>query len=149
MKRATVALGAVSVLLGLMPIIAQQPSAEQQIVQIIRDIEAARLKKDAATFRRHVADDYTGVSSRGSLLTKADLLTALQRDNFTKYVVDNVKVRTYGDAAVATGRATYTATFEGTNYTDRQIHFTAMYVRRNGQWQEVANQSTVVGAQQK
>ena len=64
-------------------------------------------------------------------------------------VLDNLKVRVYGDAAIVTGRAIYTASLEGVWYTDRQILFTDVFIRRNGQWQETASQSTVVAAQQK
>ena len=150
MTRTLIVTSCLSLLLGLRQVSSpRQATGEQQIVQILREIEAGRLNKDAAPFRRHIADDFTGVSSRGTPLTNADVLAALQRDTFTKYVMDNVKVRLYGDAAVATGRATYSATFEGVRYTDRQIFFTSTYVRRNGQWQEVADQSTLVGAQQK
>ena len=149
MTRTVILAGCFSILLGVSMRSAPQPTAEQQVAQIIREIEAARPKNEVSVFRRHVADDYTGVNSRGTLLTKADVLTGVQRDTFTKYVVDHLKVRVYGDAAIASGRATYTATFEGVAYTDRQILFTTTYIRRNWQWQETASQSTVVAAQQK
>ena len=150
MTRALTAICCLSLLLGVSASSApQQTAAEKQILQILREVEAARPKKDVSVFQRHVADDYTSVSSRGTQSTRAELIAGVQRDDFSKYVLDNLKVRVYGDTAVATGRATYTATFEGVKYTDRQVLFTEIYVRRTGQWQSVAVQSTVVAAQQK
>jgi len=127
---------------------AQQSRDEQQVLQILRELDVATVKKDTALFRRHLADDATSISSNGTLRTKTDLIAAVtQRDNFTKYESDNLKVRIYGETAVVTGRATYSGTFNGVQYTNRQVLFTATYVRRNGQWQSVAAQNTAVPTQ--
>jgi uncharacterized protein (TIGR02246 family) len=127
---------------------AQQSRDEQQLLQTVRELDAAVVKRDAAPFRRYLTDDATNVSSNGTLRTKTDLIAAVtQRDNFTKYDSDNLKVRVYGDTAVVTGRATYSGTFDGVQYTNRQVVFTATYVRRNGQWQSVAAQNTALPTQ--
>ena len=125
---------------------AQQSRDEQQVLQIVRELDAAVVKKDAAAFRRYLTDDATNISSNGLIRTKTDLITNItQRDSFTKYESDNLKVRIYGDSAVVTGRATYSGTFDGVQYTNRQIVFTATHVRRNGQWLSAAAQNTAVG----
>ena len=64
--------------------------------------------------------------------------------------VDNdMKVRLYGDTAVVTGRGTRAGTVKGVAYKDRQILWTDIFVRKDGRWQCVASQGTVIAAQQK
>ena len=59
------------------------------------------------------------------------------------YVHDDVRVRVYGDAAVATGRIRSEGTFRGQPRGGR-TRFTRVFVRRGGRWQLVANQLTPI-----
>jgi ketosteroid isomerase-like protein len=52
----------------------------------------------------------------------------------------------YGDAAVVTALATRSGTLRGATYKDRQVLYTDTFVRREGRWQCVASQSTVVAS---
>jgi hypothetical protein len=63
---------------------------------------------------------------------------------FTAFVVDNLHAKVYGDAVVATGRVTFSGTFAGVQYTDRQSVFTNTWIRNDGRWQQVASQFTSV-----
>ena len=56
--------------------------------------------------------------------------------------------RIYGDTAVVTGRSTYSGLFEGVKYTNRQVLFTDIWVKKDGRWQEVASHATLIAAQQ-
>lgn len=127
----------------------QQSRTEQEILQLERELADAILKKDAATFRRILADDYTGVSSRGTPLNKAEEVAALQTNSFTSFTWDNLRARFYGEAAVVTGRITYSGRFEGAQYTNRQVLCTNTYARREGRWQQAASHCTLVAAQQR
>lgn len=60
----------------------------------------------------------------------------------------NMKVRVYGDAAVVAGLVRRSGTIKGIAYKDRQVLFTDTYVRRDGRWQCVSSQGTLVAAQQ-
>ena len=130
---------------------AQQSSAEQQLMQLERDWCTANVKKDVAVISRILADDYTGVGSRGTAQTKAETLADLndKTSGFTSCVDGNVKVRIYGEAAVVTGLGTRGGTYKGVPFKDRQFLWTDTFVRREGRWQCVASQATVVAAQQK
>jgi len=128
----------------------QQNKAEQELIQIERDWCAAVVKKDATALARILADDYTSVGSRGSTSTKADELANLKGADSTVNCVDNnIKVRVYGDAAVVTGLGTRSGTYKGVAFKDRQFLWTDTFIRRDGRWQCVASQGTVVAAQQK
>jgi ketosteroid isomerase-like protein len=145
-------LGMVAVLLGSFGETAftqQQGRAEQEVLQLEREMADAIVKKDAATYRRILADDYTGVTSRGTTRNKTEEVAGLQSNTFTSFTLENLKARIYGEAAVVTGGATYSGRFEGVQYTHRQVLCTNTYARREGRWQEVASHCTLVAAQQR
>ena len=130
---------------------AQQGSAEQQLMQLERDWCSASVKRDAAVLSRILADDYTGVGSRGTAQTKAEALADLNDKTsvVTSCVDSNVKVRIYGEVAVVTGLGARAGAYKDVPFKDRQFLWTDTFVRMEGRWQCVASQGTVVAAQQK
>jgi hypothetical protein len=54
--------------------------------------------------------------------------------------LEDVKVRVYGDAAVASGRITVNGRI-GTHDIIGQDRFLTVYVKRQGRWQQVATQA--------
>jgi len=128
----------------------QQNKVEQELMQLERDWCAAQVNKDAATLGRILADDYTAVSSRGSTSTKADELANLKSaDSMTTCMNNNIKVRVYGDAAVVTGLSVISGIYKGVPFKDRQVFWTDIFIKKDGRWECVAGQSTLVAAQQK
>jgi hypothetical protein len=128
-----------------------QSKIDQELMQIENDWCTSEVKRDAAMLGRILADDFTSVSNRGTSSTKSQELASLKdmTTSVTTCVNANMKVRVYGDAAVVTGLVTRSGTSKGVTYNDRQVLFTDTYVRRDGRWQCVASQGTVVAAQQK
>ena len=122
---------------------AQHEKAQQELVQMERDWCTAVLKNDAALLGRLLSDDYSGIGTRG-MATKATTLAAMKGADtvVTTCVDDNVKVRVYGDAAVVTGHARRAGTTKGVPF-EREHLYTDTFIKRNGQWQCVATQSTV------
>lgn len=145
MKAKVTALSLV-VFLGAGMLMAQESSPEQQLLQLERDWCAAELKKDADLLGRILADDFTGVTSRGIKLNKTELLKSLMDpDSATNTCSDaDVKVRVYGDTAVVTGRGSRSGTYKGKSFKDRQILYTDTFVRKGGRWQVVASHATEV-----
>ena len=127
----------------------QQGKAEQELLQIERDWCAAVMKKDANLLTRILADDYTSVGSRGSTSNKAGDLASLKTETVTDCVDSNVKVRVYGDTAVVTGLGKRSGASKSGAYKDREMLWTDVFVKKDGRWQCVASQATVVAAQQK
>jgi ketosteroid isomerase-like protein len=146
MKR-IIALTLVGVLVAV-PTYAQEPNAQEQEVlkasQVVN--EASLIKKDRATMERLYADDYMYIHSNGAVANKTqDIAESLSPDQaWTAHKSDDLKVRTYGDVAVVTGLSTLTGSAKG--YVSGPRRFTELWVRRNGRWQMVGGQSTLVAA---
>jgi hypothetical protein len=138
-------------LLGLLvavPTHAQTRSAKEQEVlkasQVAND--ASLIKKDRAAMERLYADDYTYTHSNGTVASKAqDIAASMSSDQaWTAHKSDDLKVRIYRDVAVVTGISTLTGSAKG--YASGPRRFTEVWVRRNGRWQMVSGQSTLVPA---
>jgi len=123
----------------------QQSSHEEQVLQLEKGYCTAFLKRDAAWLDKYLADDYMGVDSRGRSESKAEALASLKdpQSAYTSCTEKDLKVRVYGDAAVATGRQIYSGTFKGQQYKDRDVRWTDTFVRKGGRWQVVAAHSSL------
>ena len=127
---------------------ADKPAAagpEQALMKIEQDMLAALLKKDAAGFGRHFADDAVLTTPDGTVQTRAQLLADVKSGDLVleSSAFSDMKVRVYGDAAVVT----YTTTDKG-KYKQQDIsgrfRWTDVFVRRAGEWKLVAGQGTPI-----
>jgi hypothetical protein len=152
MNRSTVRAVFTSVILGVCAsdAVAQNTVAEE-LVQIESDWCRADIEADTAFFRRVLADEYTGVGSRGGKDTKYSYIASLPGSlgSLTACKDDDLQVRVYGDVAVVTGVATVSGVRGGIAYANRRVLFTNVYVRRDGRWQSVASQGTLADDQQR
>jgi len=57
--------------------------------------------------------------------------------------IDEVKVRTFGDFAVVTGKTTAAGSYRGTSLSVT-LRFTDVCVKRGSDWQVVASQATLI-----
>ena len=125
-----------------------QPVPDNSIEEI-RALEVARNKAivdgDAATLERMTSDDYTFVTLRGELRTKAEIVEGFSTGtfNYASREISDLNIRVYGDAAVVTGRSTQKGTEYGKDYSG-DYRFTRVYVKQNGRWVTVALQATLV-----
>lgn len=118
-------------------------SREQEIKVLEHERNRAILNGDAATLERMTSDDYTFITLRGELRTKADVVKGFQSGTF-KYdwrTISDLKVRVYGDTAIVTGRSTQKGTESGKDYSG-DYRFTRVYVKQKGRWVTVALQAT-------
>lgn len=136
---------AVLVLLGAIPLAAAAPRVSK-IEKIIQDLEARRFKAivdvDLAALDALLAPDMTYSHSSGLTQTKEELIAALRRAEL-KYLEikpEGLKVRTYGNTAVVTGRGEFKTRTKGQE-SAVELHFLDVYVKRQGRWQMVAWQS--------
>ena len=120
-------------------------STEEQIKSIEEERNRAILSGDAATLDRMTAEDYTFITLRGELRTKAEIVKGFQSGAF-KYesrTISELKVRVYGDTAVVTGRSTQKGEENGKDYSG-DYRFTRVYVKDTGHWITVALQTTPI-----
>ena len=122
---------------------------DAEVVKQIEQLEEARnqaiLKGDAAAIERMTADDYTFITLKGELRTKAEIVKGFASGAF-KYqsrTISDLKIRVYGDTAVVTGRSVQKGIENGKDYSG-DYWFTRVYVKQNGAWMTVALQTTMI-----
>jgi ketosteroid isomerase-like protein len=122
---------------------AQTGSVEQELITLEHGWAEAGVKKDSAFFDRILADEFTGTDPEGNVATKAQYLAEMKSGEYVlaSFVQDDVKVRTYGDAAVVTGRATVKGQYKGEEASG-QYQWTDTFIKRDGRWQCVATHSS-------
>ncbi len=150
MKRIAIAVSVVVLVLAVAvqaQTLAQTKSGgvEQELIKLENEWADAWVKSDAAFFDRIMADDYTWTSPWGWVVTKADdfALVKSGEDVITSWVLSEMKVRVYGDAAVVTGCDTVKETYKGKDVSG-QSRFTHTWVKLAGQWQCVAGHSSEI-----
>jgi ketosteroid isomerase-like protein len=118
---------------------------EQELIKLENEWADAWVKSDVAFFERIEADDYTYTACEGSVWTKAQDLALLKsgQDVITSWVLADMKVRVYGDAAVVTGRTTVKETWKGKDVSG-QYRYTDTWVKRAGRWQLVASHTSKI-----
>ena len=96
-------------------------------------------RQDGAALERIAAD--------GRLVDRAEYIAARSHnpDNVESAVQDEIEVRQYGDAAIATGRSIIHGTRAGVPFVYR-FRWTDVYVRREGRWQAVSGQLTALSS---
>ena len=126
---------------------------EAEIVKLENEWAAAAQQKDVDTLRRILADDLVVTLIDGSVGTKAGELSNAESGAVTmeSWELADTKVTVLSaDSAFITGRGI----IKKGKYKDPVSHkvadisgqyrFTDVYVRRNGQWQAVASQTTKI-----
>lgn len=123
-------------------------AAEQALAQLLRETERRRLRAlvtgDLTLARSLHADDYELIPPGGGTISKGEYLAsvasgALKYDVFEP--ASEIRVRTYGGAAVLRYRARIHGTFGGVADSDLFWH-TDVYELRDGNWQVVWSQAT-------
>ena len=119
---------------------------QQEAERYIRESESQWAESVASGDRRVVqrilAEDFVGVDPKGAHYDKAKMVS--ETADAPKYFVSNhlndVKIRFYGDMAVAQGNESW----ERRNGERGRFVWTDTWLRRNGQWQIVAAEDLTV-----
>jgi ketosteroid isomerase-like protein len=106
-------------------------------------------KHDAATVETMVADDFVGVSSKpgAKVQNRRAMLANMKadKDTYTSTKNEKLDVRIFGSgAAVVVGTAREKGTGKDGKAFDRSYRFTDTWVDRNGKWQCVASQASLI-----
>jgi len=120
-------------------------TAEQALLQLENDWGAAARSKDKLWFERTFADEYTSIGSNGKMRNKTEDIAEMMSnsDTLTTDEVSDMRARVYGDMAVVTGRLHQVGKDKDGSF-DRNYSWTDTWVKRDGRWQVVASQSTLV-----
>ncbi len=122
---------------------------EAQVAKLEHDLAKAILTDGAAAVEQYEADDIISTDPSGRVTTKADDKKDWASGDIKLQSADisDLKVRPFGNTAVATGAIAIKGTFKGQDMSGN-YRFTDTWVKRNGKWQLVASQGTKVQQQQ-
>jgi hypothetical protein len=118
-------------------------STEHSVMQIEKELVDALLAGNGATFERYLAENCIFTDPDGMVSDKVKTVANIKSGDlkFQSSKVDDMKVQTYSNAAVATYRSTDSASYKGKEFSGR-FRWTDVFIRRNGRWQIVAAQGT-------
>jgi hypothetical protein len=120
--------------------------AKAEITAIENATVKADMSDDKTFYEKTLAADWTGGDSSGKWFTKADMIkmmTDTKNNKMNSEKLSDIKVRTYGDTAIATYTDTYDATVMGEHRT-RKVISTDTFVKEGGMWKLVAGHSSTV-----
>lgn len=119
--------------------------SERELLRIQDEWAAARVKRDVAYLERLYAKEFRVQSMRGSIVSReADIGAFASGELKPDRVQDqDMEVSVYGDTALVTGIENVAGTYKG-NYGAMALRFLNVFVRRDGRWQLVIHQSTLV-----
>jgi Tfp pilus assembly protein PilE len=104
----------------------------------------ADLANDKAFFEKYFADDWTGGDSGGTWFTKADVLKLMNDPEHNKTnseKISELKVRSYGNTAIATYKDTYDSMLRG-EHRALTVIATDTFVKTGGEWKAVAGHAS-------
>ncbi len=135
---------------------AQQPgvhadanaTAEAEIKALELKLAELIVHDDWDEYAKHLASDYLHTRDNGHVEGKDEALASL-RDVKRKVIVMEMEpadlaVRVYGDTAVANAEFTIRVRDSG-QVKSRRTRLTGVFVKRDGQWSQVAEQETPIG----
>ena len=123
-----------------------------ELTRLLNEFLAGAGRNDAAIHDRFWADDLIYTRSAGSRTNKQEIMKGLKvpapapkpGDPVTVYTAEDIKIQQYGNAGVVAFRLVSTTTrADGTKTTGNNLN-TGTFIKRNGKWQVVAWQSTIV-----
>jgi hypothetical protein len=102
-------------------------SVESLVMRFDEEFRTAKLKNDANTLRRILADDFYGMNQNGNGRNKAETVDLWSSFKILSLTTDSFEVRVSGDTAVVNGTQTE-------NGNERML-FTRVYVKGPSDWQ--------------
>jgi ketosteroid isomerase-like protein len=126
---------------------AKKSTPEATIREIEDKWEASVMTHDSSVAQAYLADDFRGVSSKGKVMSKSNLLAEFKKDTDTYTSTKNGKmdVRVFGGQfAIATAISTEVGKAKDGKEFKRSFRWTDAWVLRNGKWLCVASQAMLV-----
>ena len=132
-------------------LLAQTTPDAAELTKMLNEFLAGAGKNDASVHDRFWADDLIYTRSAGVRINKEQLMKGVRSapaakptDPVAVYTAEDVRIQQYGNAAIVAFRLVSTTTYsDGTKSVGNNLN-TGTFVKRNGRWQVVAWQSTVV-----
>ncbi len=120
------------------------------VVKLLRNIEerlaTAWVEGNRSFIEQILADDWSVTDLTARVLTKAEVLEEAFGSKDRQVVsmqIDDVRVRPFGDWAIVTGRTQVAGEYQG-EVAEVMLRFTDVFLNRNGRWQVVVSQATLL-----
>jgi ketosteroid isomerase-like protein len=119
------------------------------LLRLEGEMAQAWVQRDTQTLERILADDYTLAGTGDSLISKSQYVAGLDNPEFrtTSAIIEDVRIRVYGDAAVVTGRATYQGWSKKRGRYVHRVGFTDTSIQRDSTWKCVATHASALAAE--
>jgi ketosteroid isomerase-like protein len=107
----------------------------RQLEEFSYEWAAAEQRGDAAFLEGALADDFVGIGPRGFMLTKGQWLERYEAGDlsYESFGLDELEVRLYGDATVATCRQLQAGEYQGHDV-QGEFRATLIFVKQQGRW---------------
>lgn len=140
-------MASVIVMLAAAAAMGQPASPAAELEEIQQRLMRAWMAHDRAYVENVIAPDWITTDTSGRVLTRAQVFAEMFDSGDRKLdsgTIDDVKVRMLGsETAVVTGRTFAQGSYKGQRVTVT-LRFTDVFVKRDGRWQAVASQGTLV-----
>lgn len=129
---------------------AQTAPDAPELTKLLNDFLAGAGRNDAAMHERFWADDLIYTSSAGRRIGKTDIMKEVRAegppkpgDESTVYTAEEIRIQQYGDTAIVAFRLVGTTDKAGKKTVNNYLN-TGTFLKRDGKWQAVAWQATVM-----
>jgi ketosteroid isomerase-like protein len=129
---------------------AQTAPDAPELTKLLKDFLAGASRNDAAIHEGFWADDLIYTASAGRRIGKADIMKEVRGegppkpgDEITVFSAEDIRIQQYGDTAIVAFRLVGTTDKDG-NKTVKNYLNTGTFLKRNGKWQAVAWQATMM-----
>jgi ketosteroid isomerase-like protein len=126
----------------------QNTDAIAEITELEQKLAAAWVRGDKAFIVGVLAPEWSVTDPSGRVLAKQQVLDetfSSDERQIESMTIDDVKVRIFGTVAVATGRTRASGSYKGER-ASVELRFTDVLLRRDGRWQFVVSQGTLVAS---
>jgi ketosteroid isomerase-like protein len=126
----------------------QNTDAIAEITELEQKLAAAWVRGDKVFIVGVLAPEWSVTDPSGRVLAKQQVLDetfSSDERQIESMTIDDVKVRIFGTVAVATGRTRASGSYKGER-TSVELRFTDVLLRRDGRWQFVVSQGTLVAS---
>lgn len=111
---------------------------EQQVIAAEDEWVRAEIERDEATLRRVLDERFTFNRSNGTTTGKEEAIAGVLGWKLITQTITERTVLVDGDTAIVFGTANFVFPAEGTETGRSAARYTAVYVKRQGQWRALA-----------
>jgi hypothetical protein len=133
------------ILLQSSGLLAQQPTAEQQIQEASKVYEQALTQKNELLLKSILADNFILTTASGKVLTKKDMMLNLTKEGtkYDKFESSEVRISVLNDAAIETGKV-HTVGIRAGKKIAETTRYTDFWIKIQGKWLLLAEHSSFI-----